>query len=204
MALPLPLAAQGASSAAIEYAQVVKDKPDTARGKVHFAVCAECHGDDGAGVADGSVPAIAGQHFRVIAKELVDYRHDKRWDAFMEHYADEHNLGEPQNLTDVAAYISALPPQQTSAPGDGEFLSQGRAVYEAQCVSCHGPGAQGDDRRRIPRLAGQHYAYLLRQLHDAVEGRRPNFSIAHVRLLSRLGRAELVGLADYLSRLKPG
>jgi cytochrome c553 len=53
----------------------------------------------------------------------------------------------------------------------------------------------------IPRIAGQHYEYLTRQIYDAVDGRRPNFSTAHVRLLARLERDDIVGLADYLSRL---
>jgi cytochrome c553 len=58
-----------------------------------------------------------------------------------------------------------------------------------------------DENTMIPRIAGQHYEYLMRQIDDAVEGRRPNFSASHVRLLARLERDDIVGLADYLSRL---
>jgi hypothetical protein len=38
-------------------------------------------------------------------------------------------------------------------------------------------------------------------MHDAVEGRRPNFPRDHVRLLEHFERADFVGLADYLTRL---
>jgi hypothetical protein len=55
----------------------------------------------------------------------------------------------------------------------------------------------------VPRLAGQHYGYLLREMHDAVEGRRPNFSLTHIRLLQKLDRDDFVGLADFLSRANP-
>jgi cytochrome c553 len=138
---------------------------------------------------------------RVLARQLVDYRHDKRWDRFMEHYADEHNLGDAQDLADVATYISNLAPVRTQSTGDGEFVTKGAQIYARACASCHGTKGQGYNLQGYPRLAGQHYNYLLRQMHDAVEGRRPNFSRAHVRLLARFDRSEFVGTADYLSRL---
>src|SRR5437764_777888 len=53
----------------------------------------------------------------------------------------------------------------------------------------------------IARLAGQHYEYVGRQTYDAVEGRRPNMSDADVRMFARLDRDDIVGLADFLSRL---
>ena len=61
--------------------------------------------------------------------------------------------------------------------------------------------AEGDNSRRVPRLAGQRYEYLLRQLHDAVEGRRPNMAGGRARLLERFDVAEFTALADYMSRL---
>jgi cytochrome c553 len=196
----MPLAAHGASNVRREFDAVIHSKPDKVHGEKLFEVCAACHGRDGGGTQDGRVPAIANQRFRVIAKELVDFRHDQRWDALMEHYSDEHNLGDTQNLADVAAYISELTPVSDPGVGDGKFLRDGAIVYSRSCASCHGATAEGDNARRNPRLAGQHYAYLLRQMHDAVDGRRPNFSRAHVRLLARLERSDFEGLADYLSR----
>src|ERR1039458_4043861 len=90
-----PLAAHGASNVQQEYGAVLQSKSDEVHGEQLFAKCAACHGTNGAGVQDGRVPAIAGQHFRVIAKELVDFRHDKRWDALMEHYRSEEHTSEP-------------------------------------------------------------------------------------------------------------
>jgi cytochrome c553 len=196
----MPLITHGAT-AQQEYQTVLQSTPDNAHGEQLFAKCAACHGGEGAGVRDGRIPAIAAQHFRVISRQLVDFRHDRRWDPLMEHYADEHNLGDSQDLADVASYISDLKPAQTPGVGDGEFVAHGAQVYARACASCHGTAAEGSDRRAFPRLAGQHYAYLLRQMHDAVEGRRPNFSREHVRLLTRFERADFVGIADYLSRL---
>ncbi len=119
----------------------------------------------------------------------------------MEHFASLNTLVSTQDIADVAAYVSSLKPARTSTVGDGMYRAHGAKVYASRCASCHGQAAQGNDRQRYPRLAGQQYEYLLRQLHDAVEGRRPNFSREHVRLLEGFQKAELVGLSDYLSRL---
>ena len=39
-----------------------------------------------------STPRIAGQHYSVLLKQLVDFRHGKRWDFRMEERADQHHL----------------------------------------------------------------------------------------------------------------
>jgi len=199
----LPLMAHGASSAQQEYDSVVRSKADPLHGEKLFETCAACHGPNGAGVSDGSVPAIAAQHFRVLAHALVDYRRDKRWDQRMEHFTDAHHLNDVQDIADVAAYVSRLPATRSLGRGSGKYLVNGAHVYSRECASCHGAAAEGDNRQRYPRLAGQHYEYVLRQLHDAVEGRRPNFPPEHIRLLEQLRGPELVGVADYVSRLGP-
>jgi cytochrome c553 len=92
-----------------------------------------------------------------------------------------------------------------SAPGvgTGELAEHGAGLYAKQCSSCHRPTGQGNANKLIPRIAGQHYEYLMRQIYDAVDRRRPNFPAAHVRLLARLQRNDIVGLADFLSRSAP-
>jgi cytochrome c553 len=203
IAAGLPFAAYGAAIAQEEFAAALRGKPDIVHGEQLFTSCAACHGPDGAGVSDGIVPAIAGQHYRVIARELVDYRHDKRWDVRMEHHADDHNLCDTQDLVDVAGYISSMKPAHAGGVGDGEFVEYGARLYARSCTSCHGAEAEGSDQARYPRLAGQHYEYLLRQMHDATEGRRPNFRREHIRLFQHFERADFMGVADYLSRLNP-
>lgn len=60
---------------------------------------------------------------------------------------------------------------------------------------------EGNAKLLIPQIAAQHYEYLVRQIYDAVDRRRPNFSSAHVHLLARLQRDDIVGVTDYLSRM---
>jgi cytochrome c553 len=194
---PLALAASTARS---EYNAAVRSKPDLDRGEKLFENCATCHGATGGGTPDGSIPRIAGQHFRVMVKQLVDYRHGKRWDPRMERYADRHLLPDAQSLADVAAFVSKQERMTPRGVGLGTYAQHGVHVYAAQCSFCHGKGGEGDETELVPRVAGQHYEYLLRQIYDAVDGRRPNFSRAHVRLLGKLERDDIVGVADALSR----
>ena len=196
----LSLVASAAGDASREFAQVLRSRPNLEHGAELFRDCAACHGTDGGGSEDGDVPRIAGQHFNVLVRQLVDYRHETRWDIRMEHYAGRRLLSDPQAIADVAAYASELDGHAPRGVGDGQHVSHGAAIYAARCAQCHGTSGQGNSKEVVPRLAGQHYEYLLRQMYDAVDGRRPNFSRTHVRLLARLERDDLVGVADFLSR----
>jgi cytochrome c553 len=194
-----------AAAARKEFLEAAKLTPDAAHGAQLFETCAACHGPKGLGVSDGSVPAIAGQHGSVLLKQLVDFRHDERWDERMAHFVDRHHLPTSQDVTDVAAYAASLPrfPAMADSIGDGSFLREGASVYFRVCEACHGPLGQGDGLRLRPRLAGQHYEYLLRQLAATAEGYRPGMDPAHVARLRALSPEQVRGVADYLSRVSP-
>lgn len=187
-------------AARAELREAMLATPDARRGEDLYAPCGACHGPDGRGVADGSVPAIAGQHYTVITKQLVDFRHGGRWDIRMEHASQMAYLASGQDLADVALYVSTLPRGFTTGHGDGENLAVGAATYFARCERCHGPLGEGESERGIPRLAGQHYGYLYRQFFDAVEERRPSLGAGHQPLMEPLDRAQITGISDYLSR----
>lgn len=189
--------------AGAELEAVLRTVPNREHGKALFRTCSVCHGAHDASLPIGWVPEIAGQYPRVIAKQLVDYRHGARWDLRMEIIAGRHVLPSDQDIADVAAYVAGLNPTHLSPAGHGEDLGGGKAIYRAACADCHGRVAEGSNARFVPRLAGQQYDYLLRQLHDAVDGRRPNLGSVHVKALENLDARELEALADYLSRLEP-
>jgi cytochrome c553 len=54
-----------------------------------------------------------------------------------------------------------------------------------------------------PRLAGQHYAYLMRELEQTAAGERPGMDAEHVKRIRKMSLEERQGIADYLSRLSP-
>jgi cytochrome c553 len=179
--------------------------PDLAHGADLYQTCAACHGPDGRGTADGEIPAIAGQHGSVLLKQITDFRHEQRWNDRMRNFTDRHHLESAQDLTDVAAYVANLPrfPATAAGIGDGTALGKGASVYFQKCEQCHGPLGQGDLLRGRPRLAGQHYGYLLRQLQETAADERPGMDRAHVEMLQGMSTTELRGVADYLSRVSP-
>ena len=174
--------------------------PHLDRGAELFDTCAACHGSDGGGTSDGTVPSIAGQYQSVLVRQLIEFRHSARLNIRMQHFVDRHHLTDAQQLADVAAYISSLPPR--AVPPGGAVAPLGTAaIYARLCESCHGRNGAGDPATQVPRLAGQHPEYLGEQLHDAAEGRRPSMR-GHARRLQTLSGEEIDGLAVYLAGMR--
>lgn len=198
----LPLLAAGAESSKQEFAKVMALKPDESRGRELFEACAACHNPEGGGTTNGSVPRIAGQHYRVLVRQVLDFRRGARWDMRMEGVATSHDIiPELQDIADVAAYASHLTRDGARGLGDGQNVEKGAAIYAAGCSSCHGENGEGDGASGVPRLSGQHAAYLARQIYDAVDGRRPALASSHRKRFVKLDFQEVQGLADYLARL---
>lgn len=201
---PVPI--EGRTQAAIaDFRNAMKLEPNIQHGAELFSICAACHGAKGLGTEDGSVPAIAGQHVSVLVKQLVDFRHDRRWSEHMRDVASKHLLSGSQELLDVASYAESLQrwPPLEGGTGDGSALKEGYVVYHRYCAECHGPLGLGDQRRVRPRLAGQRYQYLLRQLEETADRMRPGMDVEHVKMIGAFSAEERRAVADYLSRLSP-
>jgi cytochrome c553 len=199
----LPCVAAAASPARSEYEAALRATPNAEHGAALFTQCVACHGAEGQGLSDGSTPRIAGQHFHVIVKQLVDFRYGKRWDFRMEQRANRH-LGAFQDIADVASYLSQLPRKSSAGASSSDTLAQGANIYSANCVSCHGQRGEGNDGEAVPMLAGQHPAYLLRQMYDAVDGRRSAMAQLHSPRIKSLDFEQLHAVADFLSQLGSG
>lgn len=191
----------GAPPARDPLAEALALTGDPARGEAAFATCAVCHSPTGAGRVDGTFPRLAGQHERVLVKQLVDVREGRRANPVMKPHADA--LLDAQEIADVATWAALLPPPDEIGRGEGNDLARGEALYRRDCTRCHGERGQGDADALVPRLAGQHYAYLLRQIRAISAGRRGN---AHPEMEARVATytdAELRAVVDYAGRL-PG
>jgi len=185
-----------------EIRAAVAREGDAQRGRDVYASCAVCHLDDGGGRPDGTFPQLAGQHTSVIIKQLVDIREGRRSNPLMLEFA--RRLSGSQEVADVARYVSGLDRPLHNGVGPGTGLEVGVALYARDCASCHGAHGEGDASRFIPALAGQHYAYMLRQIRNIGAGRRGNAHPDMMALAAGYSDAELMALVDYASRIRGG
>lgn len=198
--VPAPVGA--VSTADALYASALRLSPRPDHGAQLFELCSACHGWDGDGTNDGSVPAIAGQHVPVLIKQLVDFRYDTRHSIRVQGFMSHHQL-KPQDLADVAAYVSSLPLRQPTLSPEKPQTTHGAELFENLCARCHGSHGEGNPGAAVPRLAGQHSEYLAEQLRDAAAGGRPSMERDHERLLVQLNLDDMNALAEYLAGIAP-
>ncbi|HWY60520.1 MAG TPA: c-type cytochrome, partial [Rhizomicrobium sp.] len=133
-------------------------------------VCQNCHGPGGNSTS-ATFPRLNGQQADYLAAQLKNFRDHSRNDP----HAMAYMWGMAAQLTDaniaaISKYLASQKP--TAAQTGGDLAAQGKAIFvngvKAQnipaCAACHGD--QGEGNSVMPRIAGQHAAYLKSQLED--------------------------------------
>lgn len=164
------LAALGVSGCA----EAAQSGPE--RGRVLFATCAPCHGDDGGGNEEYGAPAIAGMDDWYLKTQLEHFRAGIRGAhpddvAGLRMRPMVQTLRTDSDLDSVVAYVSHLPagdPERSVEGGDAE---RGQVVY-ATCAECHGASGTGDRERGAPDLTHASDWYLMTQLSNFRAGIR--------------------------------
>jgi cytochrome c553 len=121
----------------------------------------------------------------------------------MEHSVDSRHLAFSQPVADVAQYVAKMAPPPPKTTPAGVNVGQGAMAYVRVCARCHGDLGEGKEDTLAPRLAGQHYAYLLAQLDAAASGTRKTMVASHSDFEKSLGRSELENVAAYLTSIGP-
>ncbi len=178
-------------------------KPNIDNGRQIYEMCAVCHSPHGWGTPDGRYPQIAGQHYNVIIKQLGDIRAGNRDNPTMYPFTLPNVLGGAQDLADVAAYIEQLPMSPFNDVGPGFDLSYGKELYKEHCEECHGKEGEGDNKEFYPRIQGQHFTYLLRQMRWIQIEKRRNADKTMVKQIHRFSGRDIHSVIDYTSRLRP-
>ncbi|MEO5336302.1 MAG: c-type cytochrome [Magnetospirillum sp. WYHS-4] len=178
-------------------------KPDTKNGRDVYEVCAACHMPEGWGLDDGTFPQLAGQHRKVIIKQLADIRALNRDNPTMYPFALPSQIGGPQSIADVSEYIAKLPMNPNNGVGDGKDLEHGKKLYKENCVRCHGENGEGDVEKYYPRIQAQHYKYMLRQFEWIRDKKRRNANPDMVQQIKNFTDRDMKAVIDYTSRIKP-
>ena len=149
---------------------------DVARGEELFELCAQCHGDDGAGNAEALAPAIGGLPAWYVSGQLHKFRNGGRGTHFddisgMRMRPMSLWLRNDEDVADVTAYVASLAkptPARTLTAGNAE---NGKQKYLV-CTSCHGANGEGNQALNAPPLAGMSDWYQLTALQKFKAGVR--------------------------------
>ena len=185
-----------------ELTQAMKLEGDAERGKEVYKLCIGCHSPNGWGLVDGTFPQLSGQHRSVVIKQIADIRAGNRDNPFMEPIAREAVMGGPQAISDVASYIATLPMNPEPGHGKGGDDARAEKLFYRKCAECHSPDGGGNEEKFYPRIQGQHYEYLLRQIIWMREGKRRNANPNMVKRIKKMKMEDLELLVDYVSRIK--
>jgi cytochrome c553 len=184
------------------------------RGSVQAKVeyCKDCHGLSGQGYHGYlAMPRLAGQNPEYLQNQLQDFIARRRDRDLFINMARVHGT-DPGMQTALAAHFQSLnPPPFGGAPRQSVGL--GKTIYEdglpesnvPACSACHGPEAKG--QAAIPRLAGQLYPYLVRQLThwDKERGQassRDETAAVMLPIAHNLSQTQIATIAAYLSYLR--
>jgi cytochrome c553 len=172
--------------------------------------CKDCHGPSAQGYFGYfPIPRLAGQQPEYLENQLQAFVERRRTNNVMFNVA--HALS-PSMIAALAANFRNLNP----APLGGaprQFAAEGRRIFEdgvpeanvAACAACHGPNATGVGE--IPRLAGQLYPYLIKELTNWGKERgqnpaKPDTSAIMSPIAHSLTKRQIEAVSAYLSYLK--
>ena len=157
------------------------------------AVCAACHGDGGRATI-ATNPILAGQTSRYLYLQLRDFQEGRRSDPQMGPMVKDMTRDEMRELSDW--FAAQKPPIQQYKVDDAKAKLGKAKADETLCTMCHLGGFLGQNE--IPRVAGQNYEYIVKQLADFKARRRTNDAGNMTSVSNTLSDADIDNLAHYL------
>jgi len=188
-------------------ADTVSPEAQRAAAQLAATTCTACHGTGGRSTSP-TFPNLAAQTAPYLEQQLKAFRDQTRADpdaqAYMWGMASQLN---DETIGAVAAHYAAQAPA-AGRSGDAKLVAQGRSIYQLgivakgvpACATCHGDHAQGNGP--FPRLAGQHAAYLLKQML-VIQSVLRLAPVMH-GVIKDLTREQMRALAEYLESIAPG
>ena len=180
--------------AALVSASAAAQSPSPAPAKAE--ICAACHGPGGNAVIPTN-PILAGQTSRYLYLQLRDFQEGRRSDPQMSPMVAGLSRDE---LRELADYFSKQKARSLNFKVDPEKAKLGKLkADETLCTMCHLGGFAGQNE--IPRVAGQNYEYIIKQLSDFKARKRTNDAGNMTSVSNTLNERDIENLAHYLTGL---
>jgi cytochrome c553 len=155
--------------------------------------CVACHGPGGNSPV-AQFPILAGQTARYLYLQLRDFQEGRREDPAMTPMVAGLTRDDMRELAD---YFSKQKPAPQKFRPDPEKAKLGKLkADETLCTMCHLGGFAGQNE--IPRVAGQHFDYIVKQLSDFKARKRTNDAGNMTSVSNTLNQADIENLAHYL------
>ena len=158
--------------------------------------CVACHGPGGNSTVP-LFPVLAGQTSRYLYLQLRDFQEGRRSDPQMSPMVAGLSRDE---LRELADYFARQKPKSLNFKVDPEKAKLGKLkADETLCTMCHLGGFAGQNE--IPRVAGQNYEYIVKQLSDFKARKRTNDAGNMTSVSNTLNERDIENLAHYLTGL---
>jgi cytochrome c553 len=175
-----------------------------------LAYCQDCHGPMGQGYRGYfPIPRLAGQQIEYLENQLRAFVERRRPNPIMSNVA--HVLS-PDMIAALATKFRDFNPKPLGG-GPKDLAAKGERIFQdgvpedniAACAACHGPQALGHEE--IPRLAGQLYPYVIKELTNWGKERgqkpaHPDTSFIMAPVAHSLTKPQIEAVAAYVSNLK--
>jgi cytochrome c553 len=159
-------------------------------------ICDACHGPSGNAVIPGN-PSLAGQNWRYIYIELKDFSEGRRTDPVMTPISKVLDRNE---MIALGNWYAAQKPAVNQFKADSAKVDAGRKVADTVlCPMCHQGAFKGQNE--VPRVAGQNYEYVVKQLQDFKHKRRTNDGGNMTSVAHTLSDDDIENLAHYITTL---
>ena len=188
------LVAFGAAASALAQAPPPPPPGSTLDAKVQ--VCVVCHGPGGNSTSP-QYPVLAGQNARYLYLQLRDFKEGRRHDPQMDPMSAALTR---DDMLALAVYFSKQKQAPSGFKADPAKVAAGRRkTDEVLCPMCHLGEFVGQNE--IPRVAGQQYAYIKKQLSDFKAKRRTNDAGNMTSVAATLSDDDIENLAQYIANL---
>jgi cytochrome c553 len=183
-------------------------RADELQDKVGY--CKDCHGPSAQGYRGYlPIPRLAGQQPQYLENQLRAFIEHRRTNNIMFNVA--HAL-KPGMIAALAESFHKLNPPPIGGAPRGP-VAAGKNIFEngipdsniAACAACHGPEATGIGE--IPRLAGQLYPYVIKELTNWGKERGQNPAIRDTSAIMSpvahsLSKPQIEAVAAFVSQLR--